>query len=87
MSEDTTLNQSIASFKRLQEIEALIGEAEEYINRLKRERSILRDITTSPMLTCTKCKHQWSPRNNKPPKICPNCKTRNWHLSSVPKVK
>jgi len=33
-----------------------------------------------PKLECRKCGHQWSPRKNKLPKICPECKNTKWWL-------
>lgn len=27
---------------------------------------------------CTRCKHQWVPRDNEKPKVCPKCKSPYW---------
>ena len=32
--------------------------------------------------TCDKCKHQWTPRTEKPV-TCPKCKTYNWEKKEV----
>lgn len=31
-----------------------------------------------PTLTCLRCNHTWIPRQSKPPKNCPNCKSPYW---------
>jgi len=28
--------------------------------------------------TCTRCDHEWRPRNDQPPKHCPSCKSPYW---------
>lgn len=37
-------------------------------------------------LTCRQCNYSWYPRVPYPPKVCPNCKHRNWN-EEVPNVK
>ena len=27
---------------------------------------------------CCKCGHEWVPRHNKAPEVCPKCKRRSW---------
>ena len=27
---------------------------------------------------CERCSHQWVPRDDKPPKVCPKCKSPYW---------
>jgi len=31
------------------------------------------------MLKCKRCGHEWTPRNDKPPKVCPKCKSPYWN--------
>ena len=31
-----------------------------------------------PKLKCVKCGHEWFPRREKAPKVCPICKRKNW---------
>jgi predicted Zn-ribbon and HTH transcriptional regulator len=30
--------------------------------------------------TCTRCGHQWWPRMEEPPRICPKCKSPYWDV-------
>ena len=30
-------------------------------------------------IKCKKCKHEWSPRIEEPPKSCPKCKSYKWN--------
>lgn len=32
-----------------------------------------------PNLHCNRCNHDWIPRRQKLPKVCPSCKNPNWH--------
>lgn len=32
-----------------------------------------------PVLLCTRCHHEWTPREPVPPKVCPRCKNPNWN--------
>ena len=32
-----------------------------------------------PMLHCFRCDHEWHPRNNRLPKVCPICKRTDWN--------
>lgn len=34
-------------------------------------------------LKCGKCNYEWLPRTTKLPKVCPNCKSRNWQEASI----
>ncbi len=29
---------------------------------------------------CNKCGYSWIPLNNKPPKVCPKCKSYKWNV-------
>lgn len=31
-----------------------------------------------PLLKCLRCGHEWLPRQNKRPMICPKCKSAYW---------
>jgi len=31
---------------------------------------------------CERCKYEWIPRAETPPKKCPNCYSRNWNKKS-----
>lgn len=33
---------------------------------------------TLPRLQCKRCGHEWSPRSDSPPKVCPKCKSPYW---------
>jgi DNA-directed RNA polymerase subunit RPC12/RpoP len=33
---------------------------------------------TLPVVRCLKCYHEWSPRRNGRPTLCPECKSRTW---------
>lgn len=35
---------------------------------------------TLPTLHCFQCGHDWHPRNNQLPKVCPICKRTNWNI-------
>lgn len=35
--------------------------------------------TTLPRYTCTRCAHQWVPRRDLPPRVCPKCKSPYWN--------
>jgi len=32
-----------------------------------------------PRFTCTRCQHEWIPRTEQPPKVCPSCKSPYWN--------
>lgn len=36
-----------------------------------------------PKLKCTRCGHEWIPRGNKLPTICPKCKNPYWNRQRV----
>lgn len=31
---------------------------------------------------CNKCGYQWTPKEDKPPKVCPRCKSYKWDKSN-----
>jgi hypothetical protein len=39
-------------------------------------------------LKCNRCGHEWIPRDEKPPKVCPNpkCKSPYWNKERVRKL-
>jgi len=37
------------------------------------------DESVITQLVCKQCGYEWYPRSPKPPKVCPNCKHRNWN--------
>lgn len=41
--------------------------------------------TSLVRLACLRCAHSWWPRNLKPPKVCPKCKSPYWAIPRKPK--
>ncbi len=35
---------------------------------------------TVTQYTCEHCRHVWQPRAKAAPKVCPNCKRRDWNV-------
>ena len=36
---------------------------------------------------CKRCGHEWTPRNNEPPKVCPKCKSPYWDRERIKRKK
>lgn len=36
---------------------------------------------------CKRCSHEWTPRSNKPPRVCPKCKSPYWDRERIRLVK
>lgn len=32
---------------------------------------------------CNKCKHEWEPRRNREPRLCPKCKSVKWNDKKI----
>lgn len=35
------------------------------------------------VLVCDRCKHEWTPRKDEIPEICPQCKSRFWNINEI----
>jgi rubrerythrin len=46
----------------------------------------MEETPTIKQLVCKVCDYKWYPRTPDLPKVCPNCKHRNWN-EEVPNVK
>lgn len=36
---------------------------------------------------CLRCKHEWIPKTERPPKCCPRCNSPYWNKQRVRKIK
>jgi predicted Zn-ribbon and HTH transcriptional regulator len=64
--------------------EKLTASGDKYVeisaNRAEKELGRL-----TSMFTCSRCGHQWWPRNTERPRICPTCKSPYWDKPKQPR--